>query len=390
MNKDKINMILDDVSLAEKKDTKQTKKQEDSSSSSSSDTFDIKIQTKKSKGKPKKHNKHDDEPSVVLYSNNNSVCEPPSRDTCNPNVTLRNFNLNVIKGDRGDMGPKGCRGMTGKRGHTGKDSTVPGPVGLTGPPGPQGPQGEASTVPGPEGPIGPAGPQGPEGEASTVPGPEGPMGPPGPQGPVGEPSTVPGPQGPQGIQGVQGPVGPVGAASTVPGPQGPIGPAGPQGSQGPQGVPGPQGEQGPQGLQGPQGPQGAGIVEYAYYSNKTVQDVAENAVITFTDINIETPGIVYTGGNIQIVNGGIYKLTYIVHSTQSSQVAIFLNAVIVQSSVYGSGNGNKMNYGQCVLSIGANTTLTLNSTTTGNLNIDVVNGGSQTAVNVSLVIEKFA
>jgi hypothetical protein len=345
MNADKINMILDDVSLVKAKDTK---KNDDTSSSSSSESFDIKIQTKKGKSKHKKHNKYDDEPSVVLYSNNNSICEPPSKDTCNPNVTLRNFNLNVIKGDRGDMGPKGCRGMTGKRGHTGKDSTVPGPAG----------------------PIGLTGPQGPQGEASTVPGPEGPIGPPGPEGAVGEPSTVPGPQGP-------------------------IGPAGPQGSQGTQGVPGPQGEQGSQGLQGPQGPQGpqgivgAGISEYAYYYNDVNQLVQPNNLIFFNQ-NLQTSGIIYNTGNILIVNPGVYRFTFLVYSVQNSQLGIFLNNVVAPSSIYNSVNSNS-NYGQCVLNVAANTTISLNSTTLGQLDIEVTtSNGTQTPLNASLIIEKFA
>ena len=317
---------------------------------------DVSIVNNNSSSNNKK--KHNVSSSLVMYSNNDDLM---SKGCSDQSVTLKNFNLSVIKGD---CGPRGAKG---KRGHTGKKSTVPGPVGPVGPVGPAGPQGEASVVPGPEGPVGPVGPAGPQGEASVVPGPEGPVGPVGPAGPAGPASVVPGPQGPQGQ----------------------IGPSGPQGLQGIQGVPGPQGEVGPQGIQGVAGVQGAsGISVYAYYSNTASQLVSQGNNVLFTDVNVQTAGLVYNAGagEVLIVNPGTYVVTLMIRSAQDGQISIYLNnTTLVPSGVF-------INSGYCILDIGAsNTLLSLKNTTVSALplNIEIIpNNGTNTPINSFLIIEK--
>jgi hypothetical protein len=86
----------------------------------------------------------------------------------------------------------------------------------------------------------------------------------------------------------------------------------------------------------------------------------------------------------------MYKISYIIHTGTDGQAAVFLNNNILLETVYSSGNGNKLNCGQAVITIPANTVLNLRSTTSGNVVIFVNGGGTQTAVNVSLIIERFA
>lgn len=230
---------------------------------------------------------------------------------------VKNLQLGIPQGPRGDagtQGPKGDPGATGPQGPRGEVGATgaagpQGEQGATGPQGIQGPQGE-------QGPRGATGAQGPKGDtgsgfrilgyyathtalqaAITEPLPgdaygvgsavpyavyiydgvsgswvdngaiQGAKGDPGPQGPQGDAGAagaqgpkgetgMTGPQGPQGLQGPQGPKGDTGAAGAA----GPRGEPGPQGEQGPKGETGPTGPQGPKGdtgASGPQGPQGA-------------------------------------------------------------------------------------------------------------------------------------
>ena len=124
------------------------------------------------------------------------------------------FNVETVKGEKGDTGAKGETGAQGPKGETGSQ----GPKGETGPQGEQGPKGDTGAT-GAEGPKGATGDTGPKGE-------------PGEKGEKGE--------------------------------KGDTGATGPQGETGPQGQTGPQGPAGPQ---GPKGDTGSGFVVKGYYGS---------------------------------------------------------------------------------------------------------------------------
>ena len=113
------------------------------------------------------------------------------------------FNVETVKGEKGDTGAKGDTGVQGPKGETGER----GPQGETGPQGEQGPKGDTGAT-GAEGPKGATGDTGPKGE-------------PGEKGEKGE-------KGDTGATGPQGETGPQGQT----GPQGPAGPTGPKGDTG--------------------------------------------------------------------------------------------------------------------------------------------------------------
>lgn len=116
------------------------------------------------------------------------------------------FDIETVKGEKGDMGEKGDTGSQGPKGEPGSQ----GPKGETGPQGEQGPKGETGAT-GAEGPRGATGETGPKGE-------------PGEKGEKGDKGDT-GEQGPKGENGAQGPKGETG-------PQGPAGPTGPKGETG--------------------------------------------------------------------------------------------------------------------------------------------------------------
>ena len=116
------------------------------------------------------------------------------------------FDVETVKGEKGDTGAKGETGAQGPKGETGPQ----GPKGETGPQGAQGPKGDTGAT-GAEGPKGATGDTGPKGE-------------PGEKGEKGEKGDT-GAQGPKGDQGETGPQGKAG-------PQGPAGPTGPKGDTG--------------------------------------------------------------------------------------------------------------------------------------------------------------
>ena len=113
------------------------------------------------------------------------------------------FNVETVKGEKGDTGAKGETGAQGPKGETGAQ----GPKGDTGPQGEQGPKGDTGAT-GAEGPKGATGDTGPKGEPGEK-GEKGEKGDTGAQGPKGDPGET-GPQGKTGPQGPAGPQGPKG------------------------------------------------------------------------------------------------------------------------------------------------------------------------------------
>ena len=111
------------------------------------------------------------------------------------------FNVETVKGEKGDTGAQGPKGDPGETG----------PQGQTGPQGPAGPTGPKGAT-GAEGPKGETGDTGPKGEPGEK-GEKGEKGDTGAKGPKGDPGET-GPQGQTGPQGPAGPTGPKGDAGT--------------------------------------------------------------------------------------------------------------------------------------------------------------------------------
>lgn len=341
------------------------------------DYFSGSLNTEQSlKKNNKKHNKKqidnsENDKDCFIYSSNLDSTETLKKILHNPdkNICLEPFNFNIIKGDSGVPGRKGDKGNRGKTGKTGPQGET-GHKGKRGPTGHQGKTGKKGSR-GHKGHEGNTGPTGMPGSAVAK-GDTGSIGVTGPFGPLGNTGPI-GLLGPTGINGPIGLVGPIG-------PTGSTGPIGPQGFQGIVGPIGPIGAQGVQGIQGLAG----GIIDYAYFYNNIIQLVPSNTNITFNQQPINTNGILYTAGNILIVNKGVYKVSVYTLSQPGQQIALSLNGSILVDAVFND------NYGQTIITVpNNNTTLNLVNTSTVNLTLPLPIG-IQLSVNASIIIERYA
>ena len=192
-----------------------------------------------------------------------------------------------------------------------------------------------------------------------------------------------GPKGPRGFKGKKGPIGKKGVKGNQ-GNQGTVGAAGPAGLLG---------SVGPAGSVGPMGPQGQdATTEYAYVYNTAVQTVAVEANVLFNTSGVKTAGITHTAGSasITLVSIGVYKVTFSVSGTETSQFALFNGATMVPGSLYGSGAGVQQNAGQAiVVTTVANAVLTLrNHTSAAAVGLPTTAGGTDANANASVLIEK--
>lgn len=304
-----------------------TPKNDEYFSGSSNTQTDVKKSSKKTNKKKKDYISDDSsvsEKECFIYTNNQENAKLITK-----NIGLESFNINVLKGDRGDCGPRGEKGDCGPRGKHG----------------PCGKRGE-------KGHIGKRGHSGKPGSAVA-------------KGDTGSTGHI----GPTGLQGLQGLIGPFGQ----------IGPTGNIGPTGIQGLIGPIGPNGQQGLSG-------GIIDYAYFYNNVLQTINSNSNINFNQPIINTSGITYLNGNILIVNQGVYKVSIYTFFQQNEQISISLNGTILSSAIFND------NYGQCILTISQdNTTMNLVNTTSTNLNLLLPTGnGSQPPINASIIIERFS
>lgn len=134
-----------------------------------------------------------------------------------------------------------------------------------------------------------------------------------------------------------------------------------------------------------------GLSEYAYIYNLGAETVPLEADVTFDGNGILSPGLTHAPGSatINILNKGIYEIAFSVSGVESSQMALFLNGVLIPGTVYGSGAGTQQNAGQAIASIGAGDVLTVrNHTSSAAVGLQALAGGTQANANASVVIEK--
>jgi hypothetical protein len=132
---------------------------------------------------------------------------------------------------------------------------------------------------------------------------------------------------------------------------------------------------------------------FGYIYNVTPQTVPREASVSF-GANAPLVGITHTPGspNVVVTSSGTYAVHFSVTGTQQNQFALFLNGTPVPQSLYGTGGGESHNDGQVILDLMAGDVLTLRNHTSNANSVDLDNGagGSQTNVDASLLIEKFA
>jgi len=200
-----------------------------------------------------------------------------------------------------------------------------------------------------------------------------------------------GADGTAGIDGVDGATGPVGPAGDA-GPAGAKGDTGSGGPKGDTGDTGSQGSTGDTGATGPTGPAGSGgFGEYLYVYNLTAQTIAIEDPIPFDSNGAMSDGFTHAPGaaNIEVVNAGVYKVSFSVSGTEPSQMAVFRNGTPIPGSIYGSGAGTQETTGQVIVSLEAGDMLSVvNHSSAAAVGLASVIGGTQANVNASISIEQ--
>lgn len=219
---------------------------------------------------------------------------------------------------------------------------------------------------------------------------------------------APGPVGPQGPAGETGPAGAEGPAG-VAGPKGDVGPAGETGPAGAEGAIGAEGPAGPEGPMGPAGqdgksagPAGSVYLQAVNSSSETIHRGGDGRVLTFDKVGVKLGDINFTvgQGSFQVLDAGVYKVTFSIAAAQANQFDIRVNGGAVGSGalVFGAGAGQP-NVGTAILTLGGADTVTLENWTStgaepdggpgaGDVTLATQNGGTANAVNASFVIEQ--
>ncbi|HMI98406.1 MAG TPA: hypothetical protein VK488_01065 [Gaiellaceae bacterium] len=123
-----------------------------------------------------------------------------------------------------------------------------------------------------------------------------------------------------------------------------------------------------------------------------MQTVPVESNVTLDTNGVMISGITHTAGavGIMLVNIGVYRVTFSVSGTETSQFALFNGATMVPGSLYGSGAGTQQNAGQAiVVTTVANAVLTLkNHTSSAAVGLPTTGGGTLANVNASVLVQK--
>jgi hypothetical protein len=131
--------------------------------------------------------------------------------------------------------------------------------------------------------------------------------------------------------------------------------------------------------------------QYAYVYNLSSQNVPVEADIIFDSNTNLTSGFVHIPGTttINIINTGIYKVSFSVSSAEPNQFALFLNGSVLSGSIFGSGAGTQQNNGALIFSATAGDVVSLrNHSCAAAVTLASNVGGTQANVNASLIFQK--
>ncbi|MBP6239051.1 MAG: hypothetical protein KA536_23065 [Saprospiraceae bacterium] len=131
--------------------------------------------------------------------------------------------------------------------------------------------------------------------------------------------------------------------------------------------------------------------QYAYVYNLSSQNVPVEADIIFDSNTNLTSGFVHVPGTttINIINTGIYKVSFSVSSAEPNQFALFLNGSVLSGSIFGSGAGTQQNNGALIFSATAGDVVSLrNHSSAAAVTLASNVGGTQANVNASLIFQK--
>jgi hypothetical protein len=121
--------------------------------------------------------------------------------------------------------------------------------------------------------------------------------------------------------------------------------------------------------------------------------VAVEAAVTFSSTGVHTAGITHAPGSdtISVTSAGDYQITFSVSGVEPDQFGLFVNGAPVADTIYGSGAGTQPNVGQAILTLAAGDAITLvNHSSSAAVTLQTLDGGTQTNVNASVLIERLS
>lgn len=143
----------------------------------------------------------------------------------------------------------------------------------------------------------------------------------------------------------------------------------------------------------------AALCDYGYFYNlEASATVAVGAPFPFDSDGPVSAGFSHqaspipgTSAPITILNAGIYKVDFTVTVAEARQIALYLNGVVVPSTIYGQATGTSVTTGVALIEASAGDELTLrNHLSAAALTLVTPSGGSEDNVTNSLTILKIA
>ncbi len=125
-----------------------------------------------------------------------------------------------------------------------------------------------------------------------------------------------------------------------------------------------------------------------FYSVTTTGTIAPDVAFPLFVNGAFTSGFTHVAGStdVVIVTPGVYAVEYGVEVLEASQIALFLDGVVVPGSIYGSGAGTQQNNGSFILTtVSANQVLTLRNHTSAAAITPQVPSGGTAENNVSFI-----
>lgn len=203
---------------------------------------------------------------------------------------------------------------------------------------------------------------------------------------------LPGQTGLTGFTGSQGAVGAQGAQ----GPTGDTGPTGITGIVGNRGQQGPTGAQGQTGITGETGPQGSPLADdaYGYFYFNSSQSVANGSAVPLNVGASLNNTSLQAGGVVNIAVAGTYKISFSVATNAANQFGISINGAAPEArTIFAQGTTDAMNFGEVILTVGANTNITLVNVTGTSVLVWGLLGGSGATPNsiaASVLVRRIA
>jgi hypothetical protein len=121
--------------------------------------------------------------------------------------------------------------------------------------------------------------------------------------------------------------------------------------------------------------------------------VVVEADVVFSTNGVLTSGITHapnTTGTI-IETSGVYEIGFAVAGVEPNQFAVFVNGLVVQGSIHGSGAGTQQNNGHVLVFLTGGDIVTLrNHGSSAAVTLQALAGGTQPNVNASLLIRKLS